>query len=215
MLTSSHSSQPAIVLGSRSPRRRELLAHLVPASRIVVAPPASPDEAGFEGLNAWTLINERLREIARKKNEDVRAVQPIDSIVVTADTVIVGEAEGELAVLGQPPETPDWPEVVRGWFDRYLLGRPHFAVTAVCVSNRADRWERIVQTRVTFAAAEPDLVDWYLATGESQGKAGGYALQGAGSLFVEDICGSPSNVVGLPLRETRDLLIEAGVLGSP
>jgi septum formation protein len=208
-------SSSTIVLGSRSPRRRELLAHLVPAGRIVVAPPATPDEAGFEGLSAWTQINERLREIARQKNEDVRGAQPAGAIVLTADTVIVGEAEGELAVLGQPPETPDWKEVVREWFDRYLLGRPHFAVTAVCVSTPADRWERIVQTRVTFAPAELDLVEWYLDTGESRGKAGGYALQGAGSLFVEEISGSPSNVVGLPLRETRELLIEAGVLGGP
>ena len=205
-------SAPCIVLGSRSPRRRELLAHLIPADRIVVAPPSTPDEPGFEGLTAWSQIHDRLQEIARQKNDDVRLQQPASAVVLTADTVIVGEAEGELAVLGQPPETPGWKEVVRMWFERYLLGRPHFAVTAVCLSNAADRWETLAQTQVTFAMAGPEVVDWYLATGESRGKAGGYALQGAGSLFVEEIVGSPSNVVGLPLRETRDLMIQAGIL---
>ena len=205
-------SFPTIVLGSRSPRRRELLAHLVPADRIVVAPPSTTDELGFEGLIAWTQIHDRLKEIARQKNDDVRLQQPASAIILTADTVIVGEAEGELAVLGQPPETPQWQETVRFWFERYLLGRPHFAVTAVCLSTEADRWETLAQTQVTFAMAGPELVDWYLATEESRGKAGGYALQGAGSLFVEEIVGSPSNVVGLPLRETRDLMIQAGIL---
>lgn len=205
-------SIPMIVLGSRSARRRELLAHLVPAGRIIVSPPSTPDELGFEGLIAWNQIHDRLREIARQKNDDVRGHQAPESIVLTADTVIVGEAEGELAVLGQPPETTDWKNLVRMWFERYLLGRPHFAVTAVCLSTAADRWETLAQTQVTFSMANPELVDWYLATEESRGKAGGYALQGAGSLFVEEIVGSPSNVVGLPLRETRDLLIQSGVL---
>jgi septum formation protein len=64
---------------------------------------------------------------------------------------------------------------------------------------------------VTFGADGQPFLEWYLATGEPRGKAGGYALQGAGSLFVERVNGSPSNVVGLPLRETWEVLREAGM----
>ena len=68
-----------------------------------------------------------------------------------------------------------------------------------------------MRSEVTFAADGGPFLDWYLSTGEPRGKAGGYALQGAGGLFVERVDGSPSNVVGLPLRETWELLREAGV----
>lgn len=204
-----------IVLGSRSPRRRDLLSQLVPQERIVVRPPSSSDEAGFNGLASWAEIETRLFEIVRVKNEDVRAHSDPAAAVLSADTVIVGEAEGELAVLGQPPADESWREVVRDWFHRYLLGRPHFAVTGVCLSVGERNWECVVRTKVVFTLAEPAMVDWYLDTGEPVGKAGGYGLQGAGSVFVEMIDGSPSNVIGLPLRETRNMLIDAGLLDGP
>ncbi len=204
-----------IILGSRSPRRYELLSLLVDRERIVVCPPLNACEAGFEGLQTSADISDRLVQIARAKNTDVAAQVKSDgalgqiSAVLTADTVIVARDENNApVVLGQPPDDDSWRDVVREWFKRYLLRRPHFALSAVCIHTSSGRMlEQVTRTEVSF---RPDShwVEWYLQTEEPCGKAGGYALQGAGSLFVDLIHGSPSNVVGLPLRETGDMLRE-------
>lgn len=197
-----------LVLGSRSPRRLELLSYLVPPAQIAVVPPRATDEAGFDGLHDRAGIEQRLREIARTKGNDVRTQLGNGWLaLLTADTVIVGtHDDGSLAVLGQPPEQ-DWQDAVRGWFVRYYLGRAHLAMTSVCIAVPDGRLEEcLVASEVRFRADAQPFLDWYLSTGEPQGKAGGYALQGAGSLFVEQVTGSISNVVGLPLRETAELL---------
>lgn len=204
-----------IVLGSRSPRRLELLRLIVPAERVAVVPPSESDEPGFEDATSWPEIERRLLEIARAKCDDVLAQvagEPT-AAVITADTVIVAEdAEGSPVVLGQPPEGDLWREVVRGWFENYLLGKEHTAASGVRVAVPNGRvLERVVKTRVAFDASAKQWLDWYLATEEPRGKAGGYALQGAGSLFVSEIHGSPSNVVGLPIREVKEMLEELGL----
>lgn len=210
-------SQPGvIVLGSRSPRRLELLSLLVGRDRIIVRPPLDPNESGFDGLRTLAEIADRLKGVARVKNADVSLQPPTSgslppvSAVITADTVIVAEDEnGEPVVLGQPPADDSWREVVREWFERYLLRRPHAALTAVCVSTPdGRRREQVARTNVAFRTDAVEWVEWYLDSGEPRGKAGGYALQSAGSLFVEALEGSPSNVVGLPLRETAEMLRE-------
>jgi len=203
-----------IVLGSRSPRRLELLSYLIPPDRITVVLPRQSDEADFDGLHTEAAIRIRLQEIARTKNDDVRSQLSAGWLaVLTADTTIVGQTDdGQPVVLGQPPDDESWRDVVRGWFRDYYFGRTHAALTAICVlAPSGRRFEQVVRSEVTFAADGEQFLDWYLATGEPRGKAGGYALQGAGSLFVERVIGSPSNVVGLPLRETREALCAAGV----
>jgi len=202
-----------VILASRSPRRRELLACLIPAERITVLPPRSPHEAGFDGLADWPSIESQLAAIARDKCDDVCAQLAEDhaefDAVIAADTVIVGQSDdGQLTALGQPPETDQWQSVVKGWFRRYYLEKTHHAATAVCVQfpdGRRD--ERIVKTAVSMAAASDRLLDWYLTTGEPRGKAGGYAIQGAGSMFVSAIEGSLSNVIGLPLEAVQSLVL--------
>lgn len=204
-----------IVLGSRSPRRLELLSQLVARERITVRPPLDAEEEGFEGLQTMGEITARLSQIVRAKNADV-ASQIADDItskessaILTADTVIVALNENnDPIVLGQPPEDDTWREVVREWFNRYLIRRPHAALTAVLITTPNGReLAEVTRTTVTF---RPDShwIEWYLDTEEPRGKAGGYALQGAGSLFVDLIHGSPSNVIGLPLRETGGMLRE-------
>jgi septum formation protein len=209
------------VLGSRSPRRLELLQQIVPADSIEVLPPRSADEANFDGLSDWSSIERRLLEIARAKCADVLEqlrARPIDArpTVITADTVVVvggvvGGVEGPHTVLGQPPDGPAWRETVRQWFLEYYDDQTHVVATAMCVAW-ADRppVERVVRTSVTFHADVSQWLEWYLATGEPCGKAGGYAVQGAGSVFISRIDGSLSNVVGLPLRELLDVLTETG-----
>ncbi len=205
-----------IMLGSRSPRRLGLLGEIVPAERISVCPPRTAEEAGFEGLSTWAEIEARLLHIAREKCEDVLAQlagQPTKEsaeriLVLTADTVIVAGEKDRPLVLGQPPE-PDWRDTVRMWFEEYLLGKTHRAASAVCLADLpGNRRERVAVSEVTFSADASGILEWYLDTGEPQGKAGGYGIQGAGSVFVSELKGSLSNVIGLPLRDVLEMLEE-------
>ena len=186
--------------------------------RIEVVPPPKAEEPGFAHLHEWPQIERQLRRVARLKCDAVLAA--IDkrgdargTVVVTADTIIVASADdGRLVVLGQPPEDQCWPAVVRDWFHRYLFGKTHTAATGLCVAEGGGRRiERVVQSLVTFQTADDRLLDWYIATGEPLGKAGGYALQDAGSIFVERVEGSISNVVGLPLKELLEAFDELGI----
>ncbi len=205
-----------LILGSRSLRRRELLEMLVPTESIDVRPPRSSDELGFEGLTSWLDIAQRLQRIAREKNDDVVSqLSPSDDsrLVLTADTVIVSsDALGSLRVLGQPPHDDSWREVVRGWFRDLYAGRSHIAATAICLTDQRTgrRLERIVQSHVWVRDDVEPLLNWYLATEEPRGKAGGYALQGLGSVFVTRVEGSITNVVGLPLEALVELLPQLG-----
>lgn len=195
------------ILGSRSPRRLELLTLLVPAERIDVLPPRSPDEAGFDGLGDEAAIAARLRDIVAAKQRDVdlhlSAEARRDAVAIVADTIIVAAADDVPIVLGQPPQ-PEWRSVVRQWFSEFFSDRTHQAWTGLRMWNeRGLLHEEIVKTAVTFRPIAPAEIDWYLSTEESLGKAGGYALQGLASLFVTRIEGSLSNVVGLPLEAVR------------
>jgi nucleoside triphosphate pyrophosphatase len=212
-----------LVLGSRSPRRRELLSLLVPPEQIEICAPNCADEAGFDKLTTWLDIAQRLQAIARAKNEDVREQlsrrtlaeeqSSPPRLVLTADTVIIAtDADGGHHVLGRPPNDVTWPDVVRSWFRELYAGRSHIATTAVCLSTwpGSVRLERLVQSHVWFHDNVDEMLDWYLATGEPLGKAGGYALQGLASVFVQRIDGSLTNVVGLPLEALLDMLPQLG-----
>ncbi|MDX1965925.1 MAG: Maf family protein [Planctomycetaceae bacterium] len=212
---------PRYILGSRSPRRRELLAYLIPDDQIEVLAPPSTDEADFEGLSSWPGIRQRLVEIARHKAEQVarQAEGRLEtSTIIAADTTVVASGGAEsstlegcrtpLLSLGQPPEDDTWSEVVRSWFHDYYAGRTHWAATALVVRRPDGRaFCDVVSTAVTMRSDVDPLLDWYLATGEPRGKAGGYALQGAGSLFITRVDGSLSNVIGLPLERLREILL--------
>jgi len=203
-----------IILGSRSPRRKELLELLIPADCISIVPPRDSAEAGFDGLDCWQTIEPHLQSIARTKCDDVlgqlQNSQTEFDVVITADTVIVAvdsDQDDKLIVLGQPPENDNWQETVRRWFQNYYFGKTHFAVTAACVADSAGQIvERLVKSEVTFRADGQRWLDWYLQTDEPQGKAGGYAIQQAGSIFVEKVEGSLSNIVGLPVEELIEVL---------
>lgn len=202
-----------VVLGSRSPQRLALLTQLVPEHQITVCPPRSTEEQGFAGLETWSEIESRLREIARQKCADVLEQcrehdRNTPTVILTADTVIVAHDGERQIVLGQPPE-PDWMATARRWFQDYLLDKTHRAATAVCLALLAGEIrERVVVSEVTFCADTGDLLEWYLDTEEPKGKAGAYGIQGAGSMFVTELKGSLSNVIGLPLLELREMLEE-------
>jgi septum formation protein len=118
-------------------------------------------------------------------------------LVLAADTTV--EVDGE--ILGKPVDGADARRMLRR-----LSGRTHHVHTGVA-ARAGERLELdVVTTAVTFVPLVPTAVDWYVATGEPFDKAGGYAVQGVGGVFVESIRGSVSNVVGLPLAPTVDLL---------
>jgi septum formation protein len=207
------------ILASRSPRRLELLKLVVHPDLIEVRPPESPDEAGFDDCKDLDSIRRRMSEIARLKAERIRTALNEEeaalherprTLIISADTTVIAQDRaGQPIVLGQPPETDDWRETVRDWFLDYYAGRTHLTSTSVYVTTPDGRSaERIIDSRVTFRENVLPWLDWYLMTGEPKGKAGGYGLQGAGSVFVDRVEGSLSNVVGLPLEALLELLAE-------
>lgn len=206
-----------VILGSRSPRRFELLKLLIEPERIMVRPPIVADEAGFDDLSTLSEFQQRIIEIARGKAADVLSQcreQSGEFVVLVADTtVVVEDSQGRKRSLGQPPENADWEGVVRGWFHDYYAGRSHHVLTGV-VAVRAtaagivQEGQRTCLSSVTMRGDVDRWLDWYLRTREPLGKAGGYAIQGGGSVFVTQLTGSYSNVVGLPLEETALLLQE-------
>lgn len=207
------------ILASRSPRRLELLRQIVHPELIIVQPPESSTEQGFEECNNISTIRERLQQIARHKAEQVREAlnaeeaslyeRPRTLIIAADTTVIANDVDGSPIVLGQPPDHEDWREVVSEWFRRYYAGQTHITATAAHVVTPDGRHaERLIETRVTFRADVDRWLSWYLLTGEPRGKAGGYALQGAGSVFIDKVEGSLSNVVGLPLEALLELFAE-------
>lgn len=205
------------VLASRSPRRRELLACVVPPEQIVIVPPLSSEEAEFDGMTTWPRIRERLLEIALHKARQVQTqlgpgrekrclIAADTTVIVATDRQPISPSHTALKALGQPRADADGLEEVRTWFEDYYSGRTHWVATALVVVHGGNVRHDVVTTQVQMRADLQPWLDWYLSTGESLGKAGGYAIQGAGSIFVEQIVGSLSNVVGLPLESLVRLL---------
>jgi len=184
-----------LILASASPRRLDLLA------RIGVVPDAvSPAEID-ESVPRGELPRVHASRLAREKALAVAAKEP-DALVLAADTVV---AVGRRIL----PKVED--EATLRTCMRLLSGRRHRVLTgvALAVPGHGLR-ERLVETMIAMKRLSPEEIDYYASHGEWRGKAGGYALQGYGEVYVRHIAGSYSNVVGLPLAETRVLLKSAG-----
>lgn len=178
-----------LVLASGSPRRRELLAQLG-APFDVQAPDV--DESHCPGESPTDLVQRLALDKARAVSTDRS-----DAVVVAADTVV--DVDGE--VLGKPHTDDEAQRMLH-----LLSGRCHLVHTGVTVAAAGEVRTELVTTGVEFVALDDVLVDWYVSTGEPHDKAGGYAIQGHGGVFVASIDGSASNVVGLPLAELSALL---------
>ena len=127
-------------------------------------------------------------------------------MVLAADTIV---ALGRRSI-GKPADP-----VQAAAHLRLLSGRRHRVVTGVALRRGERRWARTVETAVRFKRLDESEIAAYLASGEWQGKAGGYAIQGRAAGFIPWIGGSYSNVVGLPLAETVGLLAAAGIAPLP
>lgn len=182
-----------LILGSGSPRRKELLAQIG-----VVADAIRPPDIDETPQKA-ELPRPYCARMAREKAEAVIAAP--DEIVLCADTTV---ALGR-RILGKPEDVA---EAER--FLRQLSGRRHRVITSVAVKKGETLWERDVVTTVKMKRLSDSEIAGYLATNDWQGKAGGYAIQGPAGALIPWIQGSFTGVVGLPLSETAALLQAAG-----
>lgn len=186
---------PALVLASTSPRRLELLARIGVTPARIAAPDI--DERPIKG----ELPRDYVGRLARSKAEAIERAE--NEVVLAGDTTVaVGRR-----ILEKPADEADLRRMLA-----LLSGRRHHVYSGICVVGRDGKARvRVVDTVVAFKQLMQPEIDAYVATGEGMGKAGGYAIQGRAEAFVRFLSGSHSNVVGLPLYETRTLLTSAGV----
>jgi septum formation protein len=190
-------ARPPLVLASASPRRLELLARIgVVPDRVL---PTDTDETPRKA----ELPRQLAARLSAAKAEAAAADAP-DALVLAADTVVgVGRR-----VLGKPAD-----EAEARRFLELLSGRRHRVLTGVSLRTPDGKARaRLVDSVVAFQRLTEAQIAAYLATGEWRGKAGGYAIQGRAEMFVRFLSGSHSNVVGLPLFETAQLLRGVGWL---
>jgi septum formation protein len=178
-----------LVLASRSPRRADLLTS---AGYDFAVAPADIDERLLDGETPAAHV----RRLALEKSALV-ARNHQTSIVLGADTVVVIEG----MVLGKPADDADAAAMLGR-----LSGRTHDVLTGVALHTGNDRQCDVESTRVTFRELTAAEVAWYVGSGEPEGKAGAYAIQGLASRFVTRIEGSYTNVVGLPIALVDHLL---------
>jgi septum formation protein len=214
----SHPHEPAalsdpsfdLILASASPRRRELLERL--GLRLKVAP-VDLDETPLAGEKAADCV----RRLAAAKCDAAVAALPASSqtqTVLGADTIVILDGE----ILGKPRDVTD----ARATLGR-LAGRRHDVTTAYRIwhgrlgpGGAARVIDRAVTTQVSFRLIQAAELDAYAESGEWQGKAGGYAVQGIAAVFTTELRGSHTNVIGLPLAEVvADLRAAGGLAGFP
>lgn len=178
-----------LILASSSPRRQELLQRLDLQFSIV-----SPeiDESVLSNETA----NQYVARLAQEKAQVVLQNNP-NAIVIAADTTVCLEQE----IIGKAESKEQAFEI---W--QKISGRWHEVLTGVCVASATQSLTTVVSTKVEFQSLMPEEMEEYWATGEPLGKAGAYAIQGVASQYIPQLQGSYTNVVGLPLYETVQLL---------
>ncbi len=187
-------ARQSIILASASPRRQALLCSLgihfevIPAQ----AKEPSPDKGEMPVDYARRMAVFKTQEVADKRPE---------AVVIGADTIVVQES----VILRKPHSKKDALDMLQG-----LCGTTHEVITGYCVMQKQEnRFVRAsVCTQVDMSRQEREILDAYVATGESLDKAGSYAIQGMGSFLIREIRGSYTNVVGLPLSHVLKVLLD-------
>ena len=187
--------EPLLYLASQSPRRRELLAQINLTFEVIKV---DIDETRLPNETSQDYVMRLAKEKAYAGTAIVKRNRP----VLGADTIVTLDGQ----IYGKPANQGD---ALRMW--QHLAGQTHQVLTAVAIVA-GDRCEQcLVQTRVQLCQASEAQWRTYWKSGEPKDKAGGYAIQGKGAVFVQNIEGSYSNVVGLPLYETAQLLARIGI----
>ena len=182
-----------LVLASASPRRAELLTsagftfEIAPAD-VDETPRAEESPADY----ALRVAIDKAAAAAAKQRQS-------GTIVLAADTVVVADGQ----ILGKPADQLDAERMLKT-----LSGAVHDVLTAVVLKSDSRELSEVVTTRVSVLPLGTDEIGWYIASGEPEGKAGAYAIQGRAARFIDRIEGSWSNVVGLPIATVHKLLKE-------
>lgn len=181
-----------VMLGSGSPRRRELLEQLgVP---FTVAPPINVDETWPARMNPLDVP----LSLALKKMQAYARVMSHDTLMITADTAVIVDNQ----VLGKPVDADDARRMLR-----LLSGKSHTVVTGVAVATTSHKRSFNSRTRVTFAKLSEEEIDYYVDNFRPLDKAGAYGIQEwIGAVAVSGIFGSYYNVVGLPIHRLYRIL---------
>ncbi len=199
-------SRPKLILASASPRRREILAAAGIALEVL---PTSVPEEQRKGETAEQFV----RRVATEKAKAARRLLPesANRSILGADTVVVLGSR----TLGKPASEEDARQMLRR-----LSGKEHQVLTGVCLlsppaqrSSRRAAWSadvRVASTTVKFCRLTKEEIKQYVASGEPLDKAGGYAIQGLASKYVEWIRGCYFNVVGLPVALVYEMLKQLG-----
>ena len=190
-------NQNRLILASASPRRKALLEKA--GLDFVVVPSNIPEDPPPQDKP-----EEIARHLALAKARYVAGLYP-QSWVIGADTIVVAGGQ----ILGKPNSSDDAKRMLH-----LLSGRLHIVITGYCVMCMAKNSfaAKSISTTVGFEKLSKEKISWYVETGEPFGKAGAYAIQGLGACLVSGITGSYTNVMGLPVREVVETLIDLGVL---
>jgi septum formation protein len=179
-----------LVLASASPRRRELLDQLGVRYEVKPADLAEQPQPA-------ELAEDYVQRIAAEKSLAAWSLNPDGLPVLGADTEVVLDGE----IFGKPRDAAHALDMLSR-----LSGREHWVMSAVSLRAFGQHWFALSMSHVRFRTLTRGDIEAYWTTGEPQGKAGAYAIQGLGALFIERLSGSYSGVMGLPLRETAELL---------
>lgn len=183
-----------LVLGSGSPRRQQLLCDFFELQ--IYSPDV--DESVFQDEQALDYVN----RVCRKKWNDV-AKRFLDRVILTADTTVCLDS----FILGKAESSEQAFEMIKN-----LSNREHEVITSVCVGTASQAGDFVrqidVTTQIVFRKLHESEISKYVLSEEWRGKAGAYGIQGAAQQFVHTINGSLTNVIGLPLSESLELLYE-------
>jgi septum formation protein len=187
-----------IILASASPRRKELLAQI---NITPIIYPVSLDEAPFPDEKPLAYVQRLAAEKSSFCVEALSKTQALVLPVLAADTAVVLND----CIMGKPIDEEDGIAMLRR-----LSGKTHQVYSAISLRGK-QHWHAVSVTEVTFRELTDLEIRAYWRSGEPLDKAGSYAIQGAGGLFIESINGSYSGVMGLPLFETGELLAKQGI----
>jgi septum formation protein len=191
-------SQDFVYLASGSPRRRELLQQIGVSFRVVGT---GVDEAVLPGEAPLAYVTRLAEAKADAGWERIRDTSQVP--VLAADTAVILDGR----ILGKPADGQDAERMLG-----HLSGRTHEVLTVVALRSASGLQSRVSRSEVTFRSITTGEARAYWETGEPSDKAGGYAIQGRAAIFIADLRGSYSGVMGLPLFETAELLQNAGIL---
>ena len=189
-----------IYLASQSPRRRQLLEQLGERLSLLLPDDADAAEA-LEAVRPGEAPAAYVRRVTGLKLQD--ALRRLNDRRLPAAPVLCSDTTVALGrqILGKPRDAQDAADMLAR-----LSGQTHRVLTAVAIQSGQRRVDALSDSRVRFAALTPADIAAYIASGEWEGKAGAYAIQGRAAAFVEHISGSYSGIMGLPLFETAALL---------